>query len=93
MIEGCLRTSRFLKMIPMESTRLGQAPASIAKSIKASLKGLETQVKTLDRLITKHVEQCAHNARKIEVMKSIKGVGPVAISTFIAELPELGELN
>ena len=26
-------------------------------------------------------------------MESVKGMGPVAISTFVAELPELGELN
>jgi prepilin signal peptidase PulO-like enzyme (type II secretory pathway) len=33
------------------------------------------------------------NARKIEIMDSVKGLGPVAISTFVAELPELGKLN
>ena len=27
------------------------------------------------------------------VRKTAKGIGPVAISTFLAELPELGELN
>jgi transposase len=34
-----------------------------------------------------------NNARKIEIMDSVKGLGPVAIRTFVAELPELGELN
>ena len=33
------------------------------------------------------------NARKIEILQSVKGVGKVTVSTFIAELPELGELN
>jgi len=31
--------------------------------------------------------------RKIEILKSVKGVGAVTISTLIAELPELGKLN
>ena len=31
--------------------------------------------------------------RKVEIMQSVKGIGPVAISTFVTELPELGELN
>ena len=33
------------------------------------------------------------NQRKIEILGSVKGVGPVTISTLIVELPELGELN
>ena len=33
------------------------------------------------------------NARKIEILDSVKGLGPVSISTFLAELPELGKLN
>lgn len=35
----------------------------------------------------------AENQRTIEILSSVKGVGPVTISTLIAELPELGELN
>ena len=33
------------------------------------------------------------NGRKIEILKSVKGVEAVTISTLIAELPELGKLN
>ena len=33
------------------------------------------------------------SARKVEIMRSVKGMGPVAISTFVAELPELGQLT
>ena len=33
------------------------------------------------------------NERKIEILKSVKGVGAVTISILIAELPELGKLN
>ena len=33
------------------------------------------------------------NARTIEILRSVKGIGPVAVSTFVAELPELGMLN
>ena len=57
------------------------------------LKSLKKQVITLDQLIAKLVESNSANARKVEIMQSIKGIGPVATSTFVAELPELGELN
>jgi hypothetical protein len=33
------------------------------------------------------------NQRTIEVLGSVKGVGPVMISTLLCELPELGKLN
>ena len=33
------------------------------------------------------------NARKVEIMESVKGIGAVTISTLLAELPELGKLN
>ena len=33
------------------------------------------------------------NKRTIEILQSVKGIGPVTISTLVAELPELGELN
>jgi transposase len=33
------------------------------------------------------------SARKVEILESVKGVGPVTISTILAELPELGKLN
>jgi transposase len=33
------------------------------------------------------------NQRMIEVLGSVKGVGPVMISTVLSELPELGKLN
>ena len=33
------------------------------------------------------------NTRKIQILQSVNGVGPVTISTILAELPELGRLN
>ena len=57
------------------------------------LKALKKQVKTLDELNAKAVENEKASTRKVEIMRSVKGMGPVAISTFVAELPELGKLN
>ena len=33
------------------------------------------------------------NARTVEILNSVKGIGPVTVSTIVAELPELGKLN
>jgi transposase len=48
----------------------------------------------VDERLAKSIKQpAAGHQRKIEILGSAKGIGPVAISTFLAELPELGELN
>lgn len=39
------------------------------------------------------LEKDTANERTIEILPSVKGIGPVTISTFIADLPELGKLN
>jgi transposase len=88
-----VRRRQLLKMVTMESNRLAQACQVTQGFIKDSLESLKKQVKTLDQSIAKLVEGNSANAEKVEIMKSVKGLGPVAISTFIAELPELGELN
>ncbi len=41
--------------------------------------------------LEKCVKLDTKNARKIEIMGWAKGLGPVAVSTFLAELPELGK--
>lgn len=87
------RRRQLLKMINMEKNRLGLAIPVAAKFIKEMLKSLKNQLKTLDQQIAKAVENEKTASRKVEIMRSVKGMGPVAISTFVAELPELGELT
>lgn len=88
-----VRRRQLLKMINMESNRLGQASQAVTKFIKATLKSLKKQVKILDELIANGVEASVASKDKVEIMQSVKGLGPVAISTLVTELPELGELN
>ena len=61
--------------------------------IKQTLKTLKKPVKTLDGLIARQIAADQQNARKIEILQSVKGIGPVAIGTFVAELPELNALH
>lgn len=88
-----VRRRQLLKMINMESNRLGQSPKVVAKYIKDSLKALEKQVKLLDAKIAAGVEQAAASTDKVKIMNSVKGIGPVTTSTLVTELPELGKLS
>jgi transposase len=88
------RRRQLLDLIGQENNRLQQtADREIEKYIRKSLEALKKQLKSIDARLAKCVQQDTANERKIEIMGSVKGIGPVAISTFLAELPELGELN
>ena len=89
------RRRQLLGLIGQEKNRLQQVDdADIKKLIQKSLEMLQKQLKTVDQRLAKAIKQPgAGNQRKIEILESAKGIGPVAISTFIAELPELGKLN
>ena len=67
--------------------------AEIKKLIESSLNSLRNQLKIVDDRLAKAVEKSKANQRTISILRSVKGLGPVAISTFLAELPELGKLN
>ena len=88
------RRRQLLGLITQENNRLQQtSDAEIKKLISMSLKTLKIQLKSVDKRVAQLVAEDKENARTIEIMRSVKGIGPVAISTFLAELPELGELN
>lgn len=88
------RRRQLLDLINQESNRLQQtADHEIQKYLQQSLETLKKQVKIIDERLAQCVQADTANARKVEILESVKGLGPVAISTFLAELPELGELN
>ena len=88
------RRRQLLDLVNQEQNRLQQTTDSdIRKSIQTVLKGLKAQVKTMDERIAKAVDADVANARTVEILNSVKGIGPVTVSTIVAELPELGKLN
>ena len=88
------RRRQLLDLINQENNRRQQtADSEIQEYIKQSLETLQKQVKTIDERLAKCVQADTANARKVEILESVKGIGAVTISTILAELPELGKLN
>ncbi len=88
------RRRQLLDLINQESNRLGQTTdREIRGYLEESLETLKKQVQVVDQRLAKCVEANHENTRKVEILRSVKGLGPVSISTFLAELPELGQLN
>jgi transposase len=88
------RRRQLLDLINQENNRLQQtSDGEIRGYIQKSLEMLKKQVQEIDERLQSCVHADQANARKVEILESIKSVGPVGVSTFVAELPELGELN
>lgn len=88
------RRSQLLELIGQEENRLKQtADQEIKKCIRKLLKTLKSQKKDIEKKIEAHLAKDVKNARKIEILRSVKGVGPVTVATILAKLPELGSLN
>ena len=88
------RRNQLLELITQENNRLKQAwDHDAKKSIGIVLECLKKQLKEIDAQLAKMLKVDEKNARLIEILGSIKCVGPVMISTMITGLPELGRLN
>tara|TARA_R110002167_G_C12623904_1_gene646998 strand:+ start:247 stop:1209 length:963 start_codon:yes stop_codon:yes gene_type:complete len=88
------RRNQLLELITQENNRLKQSWDDDAKqSIRVVLEVLKKQLKHIDSQLAKMLKSDKANQRTIEILQSVKGVGPVMVSTVIAELPELGKLN
>jgi len=88
------RRNQLLELINQENNRLQQSWDDDAKqSIREVLEVLKKQLANIDSRLAKMLQADTENKRKIEILASVKGVGPVMISTVLAELPELGKLN
>lgn len=88
------RRSQLLDLINQEQNRLTQCDDNeIAGFIRKSIKSLKKERDLIDKRIADQLANDEQNARKIQILRSCKGVGVVTVSTLIAKLPELGTIN
>lgn len=88
------RRSQLVNLITQEKNRLKQTwDADAKKSVQKVLDLLEKELKSIDQKLVKMLKSDTKNHRKIEILKSAKGVGDVVASVLLAHLPELGKLN
>ena len=92
-INSLLETANtIVDLMNQEQNRLQQTvDRGIRKSIETVVGSLKKQLKVIEGQIEKAVQADEPNARKVEIQNSVKGVGPVTVSTLVAELPELGQ--
>lgn len=89
------RRTQLNEMLVMEKNHL-KAPL-VDKETKSFIKQMITkiqkQIKEMDLLIMHVIMTSVELKKRVEVLKPIKGVGPVLLAMLISNLPELGTLN
>lgn len=92
--EQVTRRRQLVEFRAAEQTRLQQARAKdIQRSIQKLIRDLNHLIDQLERQIAKLIESDDDWRGKARQLQSVTGVGPVAASTLLAEMPELGQAN
>ena len=85
------RRRQLVGMLVSERQRLQLAIAVVRPSIEAVIAAIAAQLDEIEGQMVGHVR--THCAELSTLLQSVRGIGPVASATLIAELPELGRLN
>jgi len=87
------RRSQLIEMRTMEKNRLDSMPVVTQASIRQLLKYLQQQIDSVEKRLHKLIADEPQYQQTLEILLSVKGVGPVLAYTLLSDLPELGQLN
>jgi transposase len=88
------RRRQLLEMLTMEQNRLGScADAVVRADLRAHLAWLSERLGGVEKELKAAVQASPAWHAKEDLLRSIKGIGPVASRTLLAALPELGTLS
>jgi transposase len=85
------RRRQLVAMLGMERQRLSHTRPIARKSVEVLIETIRAQLDDVDSDMGKHVQ--AHFAELDALLRSTRGIGPVASATLLADLPELGRLT
>jgi transposase len=89
-----VRRRQLVELHTAEQNRLGQASQKfVLKSLRKVLSAIERELKAVEKRILELLQSHDDWRRKMEVLESAAGVGPVTGAALVAEVPELGNLN
>lgn len=85
------RRRQLLGMLLSERQRLEFSRPKVRPSIEAMIESIKRQLDQIDRQMQTHVAR--HHEELDRLLRSTRGIGPIASATLIAGLPELGRLS
>lgn len=87
------RRKQLIDMLTAEKNRLETTPLTLKRMILEHITWLEQHLQAIEVEIDDFNRQDPGRKDKQDLMRTVKGVGPVTASTLSADLPELGQLN
>jgi transposase len=88
------RRQQLVEMITAETNRMHQCRADrLRKQIYEHVKWLRKQLKDIDRDLDSSIKSSPAWRESEDLLRGVKGVGPVLTRTLLACLPELGTLD
>lgn len=88
-----LRRSQLVGMRVQEANRLAQMQGAMRKQIKSHIAWLDRAIDEVNTDLTARLRQSPAWREKDELLRSLKGIGPITSGTLMTSLPELGELD
>ncbi|REL26677.1 IS110 family transposase [Thalassotalea euphylliae] len=84
------RRNQLLVMQTMEKNRLQSLPKSLSMTIKPILTAFKHQILKIEKKLVELIESCPEYQKKNTILQSMTGIGKIAASSIISNLPELG---
>jgi transposase len=87
------RRAQLVAMRAQEQTRMATALSVAQASLIEHIHWLTERIGKIDSVLSHRLQQSDIWKAKVDLLKSVPGVGKVTIVTLLARLPELGTLN
>lgn len=87
------RKRQLNEMRTQELNRQHKTPPILAATHKCLIKILDKEIETINKLLTKAVNEITEWQRTYEILSSVPGIGDGVTFTLLGELPELGLLS
>jgi len=87
------RRRQIVQMLTAEKNRLHSAPGWTQKDIRLHMIWLEKRLEKIERELEGMIRKSPLWRVKDELLRTVKGVGPVLSQSLLSDLPELGSLN
>ena len=87
------RRRQLVEMKTSERNRLENADLVVRKSIEGMIELLDKAVVEIDRELKDRLQKCERWREQVKLLRTVPGIGPIAVVSLLAGLPELGRLN
>lgn len=87
------RRRQVVEMITAEKARLAPMTGAMQQDITAHIEWLQQRLHDLDKQLQTLIRQTPAWCERVDLLKSVPGVGDVLSNTLLVELPELGCLS